>query len=281
VLNFDPDVAGSAAAERAIQLFLDESMRVRVLTLEGGLDPDAYVKEKGVEAYQAKIQQASNYFYWLADRARTEFDTRTAEGRMQAFRFLLPAVKKIPDTLERAAVAADVAAYLGVEPGLVREQFRRAGSDPRAVPMAARRTTIPALERILLNAILSSEDARAEALPRISKDLIGGLVTHEIFTVILLMTEAGAPMDLAAIDCRLGDAAKTLLHEAISADDREQEDVSLDEVRSCLRVLENEQRKRRRADIELQLRTAEREGRMEEALRFAQERDRLRREELS
>src|SRR5580704_7773179 len=52
-LNFDPDAAGSKAAERSIKLLLDESMRVRIVELEGGLDPDEFSKVHGAEAYRA------------------------------------------------------------------------------------------------------------------------------------------------------------------------------------------------------------------------------------
>ena len=98
---------------------------------------------------------------------------RGADGRMDAFKFLLPAVQKISDKLERAAVASDLAGYLGVEPGLVLEQFKRAATDRHAPgQVAARhgsspasgaasgtpRVQLPAVERILLNALLSSED---------------------------------------------------------------------------------------------------------------------------
>src|SRR5271154_5666402 len=44
VVNFDPDAAGGNAAERSIQMLLDEGMHVRVLELGGELDPDEYVK---------------------------------------------------------------------------------------------------------------------------------------------------------------------------------------------------------------------------------------------
>ena len=92
---------------------------------------------------------------------------------MDAFKFLLPAVQRISDKLERAAVASDVAGYLGVEPGLVLEQFKRAATErhaparslarqriePGIGPVCQRRCPRPnaALERILLNALLSSE----------------------------------------------------------------------------------------------------------------------------
>ncbi|MGH9657354.1 MAG: DNA primase, partial [Bryobacteraceae bacterium] len=81
VVNFDPDTAGSNATEKSIQMLLAEGMSVRVLELDGGLDPDEYVRQRGAEAYREKLDQAKGYFYWLADRARSKFDMRTAEGR--------------------------------------------------------------------------------------------------------------------------------------------------------------------------------------------------------
>ena len=106
---------------------------------------------------------------------------RGADGRMDAFKFLLPAVQKISDKLERAAVASDLAGYLGVEPGLVLDQFKRAATDRRRPgpgrrrsPSSAPAVQIPALERILLNALLSSEATRQQILPRLPAGNDGG-----------------------------------------------------------------------------------------------------------
>src|SRR5579871_666566 len=109
VVNFDPDKAGTNATEKALQLLLDEGLHVRILTLDGGLDPDEYVKQNGADVYRAKLDAASDYFHWLADRARARFDMRSADGRMDVFKFLLPSVQKIGDKLARAAVADDLA----------------------------------------------------------------------------------------------------------------------------------------------------------------------------
>ena len=138
VVNFDPDTAGANAAEKAIQLLLDEGLHVRVVALDGGLDPDEYCKQNGAEAYRAKLDGAATYFHWLADRARARFDMKTSDGKVDAFKFLLPAVQKITDKLERAATVNDLASYLGVDPGLVLDQFKKAAADRRApVPQAA------------------------------------------------------------------------------------------------------------------------------------------------
>ena len=47
VVNFDPDTAGANAAEKSIALLTEEGFEVRVVTLEGGLDPDRFVREQG------------------------------------------------------------------------------------------------------------------------------------------------------------------------------------------------------------------------------------------
>jgi DNA primase len=100
-----------------------KGLRVRVLELGGDLDPDEYVKASGAEAYRQRLEKAPAYFHWLADRARQKFDMRTVEGRMDAFKFLAPAIQRIADRLERFAVANDVADYLGVDEKLVRDHF--------------------------------------------------------------------------------------------------------------------------------------------------------------
>ena len=53
VVNFDPDAAGANAAEKSIALLTEEGFTIKLVTLEGGLDPDRFIRERGVEAYTA------------------------------------------------------------------------------------------------------------------------------------------------------------------------------------------------------------------------------------
>src|SRR5512142_1026768 len=47
VVNFDPDTAGAAAAERSLGLLVGEDFEIKVLTLEQGFDPDLFIRRKG------------------------------------------------------------------------------------------------------------------------------------------------------------------------------------------------------------------------------------------
>jgi len=279
IVNFDPDTAGANATEKAIQLLLDEGLHVRVVALDGGLDPDEYCKRNGAEAYLAKLDGASTYFHWLADRARARFDMKTSDGKVAAFKFLLPAVQKISDKLEQAATVNDLASYLGVDPGLVLDQFKKSAATRRApVPQAAPASGIPHMERILLNALLSSDRARAEMLPALLPELTESFVTREIFEALRQAVTADAEFSYSALEGRLQGSGKELLRDAVTADESSGEAVSWDQAQACLRRLESDFRKRQVGELRARVKSAEREGRVDEALSWMAELSRLERE---
>jgi DNA primase len=289
VVNFDPDKAGANATEKALDLLLDEGLHVRVLALDGGLDPDEYVKQNGAEAYRARVESAGGYFHWLADRARARFP-KTAEGRADAFKFLLPVVQKIQDKIERAGVAGEIASYLGLDQGLVLDQLKRAAMNQHAgsqhpgaalharAPQAKAAPAIPAMERILLGALLGSDQARAEVLPRLTPAMTAEFSARAIFDALRQVNGLTGPAAFAALEARLDPGAQTLLHELTAADDRSDEESCVKQANACLLRLASNLKKREVDDLRARVKTAEREGRMDEALRWLTELSQLERE---
>jgi DNA primase len=271
VVNFDPDAAGSNAAERSIQMLLDEGFHVRVLELQGELDPDEYVKEHGAEAYRARLEKAPSYFHWLADRARQKFDMRTVEGRLQGFKFVAPAIQRIADRLERFAVANDVADYLGVDEKLVRDHFSQGSGERRA---AQRGPQVPPNERLLLNSLLASEAARLEVIPQLREmTVVDRFVTKQVFKAIFAMHGDPNPFRFTDLEGRLGDADRDLLSAVIFADEVLEEEKAHEQASACLRTLQAEDPKSEVAALRAQIRAAEREGRLDEAIRLVAELD--------
>jgi DNA primase len=271
VVNFDPDTAGANAAQKSIQMLLDEGLHVRVLELGGDLDPDEFVKASGAEAYRARLENAPVYFHWLADRARQKFDMRTVEGRMEGFKFLAPAIQRIPDRLERFAVANDVANYLGVDDKLVREHFSKGAAETRSAP---RRPEAPAIERLLLQSLLASENARELAIPELSAlAAVENFVTRDIFQALFSMHSDGAPFRYADLEGRLSEAARDLLSAIVFADETLEEEKAAAQAAACLRSLKSEDPRREAASLRARIKAAEREGNLQEAMRLAQELD--------
>ncbi|HVN03017.1 MAG TPA: DNA primase [Bryobacteraceae bacterium] len=271
VVNFDPDAAGANAAERSINLLLDESMHVRIVELEDGLDPDEYCKDRGADAYRAKLDKAQNYFYWLADRARARFDLRSAEGRVAGFQFLLPAIQRLPEKIERVAVANDVAGYLGVDAGLVLENFRRSAMDRRDKKVAPAREPLRGDERLLLNLLLSNEEAREALLGRLENlPAIEQFATRRIFKALFALAAAG-PVDYEGLHARLEENDQELLASAVLQDETNEYAVSLQVGEECLRSLERSGQLTQVAALKARVKAAERAGNLGEALRLYEE----------
>jgi len=271
VVNFDPDAAGANAAERSINLLLDEGMHVRIVELEDGLDPDEYCKDRGAEAYRGKLDKAQNYFYWLADRARARFDLRTAEGRVAGFQFLLPAIQRLPEKIERVAVANDVAGYLGVDAGLVLENFRKSAIDRRDKKVAAVREPLRGDEKLLLNLLLSNGDAREALLGRLEHlPAIEQFATKRIFRALFALAAAG-PVEYEGLHARLDENDQELLASAVLQDETNEFAVSLSVGEECLRSLERSSQMTQVAALKARVKAAERAGDLSEALRLYEE----------
>ena len=274
VVNFDPDAAGANAAERSIQMLLDESMRVRVLELEGGLDPDEYVKQVGADTYRARLEKAAGYFEWLSDRARKRFDMRSAEGRIAGLQFLMPAIQRVSDRLERATIAQEVAGYLGIERGLVLDQFRKAAADRREAAPQHRGTETHALEKLLLNALLVSAAARDQVLPRLLElEITAPFATRNILTALSALDPQQADVSsvFAAVEARLSESDRDLLAKVVFADELGEESRALEQALECLKTLENQNRDLHRTSLRDKIKSAERTGDIPEALRLMQQ----------
>ncbi len=269
VVNFDPDTAGANATEKSLQLLLDENLRVRVLELGGDLDPDEYVKASGAEAYRTRLEQAPAYFHWLADRARRRFDMRTVDGRMQAFKFITPAIQRISDRLERFAVANDVADYLGVDEKLVREHFSQGVKEPSNVQ---RRAEVPPIERLLLHSLLASEAARSLTIPELrGLAAIDRFVARNLFKALFAMHSDGTPYRFADLEGRLSEADRDLLSSVVFADEILEEEKAAEQAMACLRSLKSQDPRSEAAALRARIKAAEREGNHQEAMRLAEE----------
>jgi DNA primase len=279
VVNFDPDTAGANAAERSIQMLLDEGLQVRILELEGELDPDEYVKHSGADAYRSRLEKAPAYFHWLADRARKKFDMRTVEGRLEGFKFVAPAIQRISDRLERFAVANDVADYLGVDEKLVRDHFSKGSTERRQV---TRGPLVPPYERLLLNSLLVSEEARTHVIPEL-RDMpaVDRFVTKNVFKALFVLHGDSAGIRFSDLEGRLSDADRDLLSSVVFADEVLEEEKAAEQALACLRSLKAQDPKSEVAALRARIKVAEREGNLEEAMRLAEELDRRSRRETS
>jgi len=275
LVNFDPDAAGEKAAEGKLPILLEEGLQVRIVELDGGLDPDEYCKDRGVDAYRARLDGAKGYFHWLADRARKQFDMRTTEGQVAVLKYLVPAVQRIPDRLERMQIAIEVAGYVGVDQanqGMVLDAFKKSIADRNDRPMQQPVESLRPGEKGLLNVLLSDVEGREEliqALPKI--EILERLSSRRIFQAILAIGASGTPLTFDAVNSRLEEQDQRLLASTVVSAESEGQEFTLEYGIQCLNGLRRSDHQQRVQDFKRRVKEAERAGNLAEALRCAQE----------
>lgn len=77
---YDSDSAGINATSRAIDIFLQVSVKPKIIELEGGLDPDDFIKKYGVEGFENKIKSAISYIEFKIKKLKENFNLEDSEG---------------------------------------------------------------------------------------------------------------------------------------------------------------------------------------------------------
>jgi DNA primase len=160
VVNFDPDTAGAAAAERSLGLLVGEDFEIKVLTLEQGFDPDLFIRRKGAAAYGEALKSAPRYFDYLIQRARTLFPPRTPEARVKAVNYLIPHVQRVPNRIIRDGLTDEIAQKLGIDSAVLRQELKHVATDRAGtqVKMQGQQSQVTQAERILIRALATASD---------------------------------------------------------------------------------------------------------------------------
>ncbi|MGA8029210.1 MAG: toprim domain-containing protein, partial [Bryobacteraceae bacterium] len=272
ILNFDADAAGARSTEKYISTLLAEGLRVRVLEIPGGLDPDEYIQQNGIEAYAKRAAGATSYFHWLANRARDKFDMLTAEGRVDAFRSLAPVIQQVSDRLERAAIANEMAEYLNVDRAVVRDSVRPASRAVQSHKSRDLYSAIPPNEKLLLGCLLSSAEARSVIKHFLLRsDILHVLELRPIFESLLLFDEDQAPFSLQVAESRLEPRLQRILMDLSFSDFGIAEEDASEQALHCLKALEGTSESAFRDGLRRRIRELEQRGDFNEALRLADE----------
>lgn len=81
ILSYDSDEAGQKATKRAIEIFGTTGVKIRVLRLTGGKDPDEIIRKYGKEKFRQLIDGAANDVEYGILRERDKYDLETIDGK--------------------------------------------------------------------------------------------------------------------------------------------------------------------------------------------------------
>jgi len=256
VVNFDPDAAGSNAAEKSIALLTEEGFTIKIVTLDGGLDPDRYIRERGVDAYVAAVRGGRRQADYLIERARQMFPGASAEQKVKAMNYLLPHIRRLPEKLARDHFAADAAQKLGIDSAVMREELRQAALKRRE-RIEVRATSLTEVERVLLRA-LAIDDPEFEQSRRLAAEALAQQPTwFEHLGACEALRALATRKTIDSMDVVEDQAQRALLAEALLAETKPPE---VTEVLSAIQEIHERAIEHRQRELRTLIAEAERRG---------------------
>jgi DNA primase len=255
-VNFDPDTAGANAAEKSIALLTEEGFTIKIITLEDGLDPDRYIRERGLEAYTKAIRGARRQADYLIERARELFPGASSEQKVKAMNYLLPHIRRLPEKLARDQFASDAAQKLGIDSAVLREELRQAALKRRD-HIEVKTTPLSEVERVLLRALCVDDPEHAEARRMATEALtqqpawFEGLAAFPALQA-LAARRASDPMEVVEDSAQRALLAEVLLHETRSPGE--------EEVGSAVQQAQERGLEKRQRELRVLIAEAERRG---------------------
>ena len=267
VVNFDPDAAGANAAEKSIGLLTEEGFTIKIVTLDGGLDPDRYVRERGVQAYIAAIRAARRQADYLIERARLLFPGASAEQKVKQMNYLLPHIRQMPEKLARDQFAHDAAQKLAIDSAVLREELRVAALRRRD-HIEVKSSPLTEVDRVLLRALAIEDPEFAESRRLAAQALTEQPAWFEELASFAALRDLAARQSQDPMDALQDESQRALLAQALLGETRPP---AAEEVASALQHIQERAIEHRRRELLGQIAEAERKGDFAEVIALTQQ----------
>lgn len=268
ILIYDADEAGQKALQKAMTLFDQTDVKVRIPALVGGKDPDEIIRTYGRDKFKGMLEGASNETEFRLLALRRQYNLATTQGKIDFIGGALQILATLPP-VERDLYVSRLSEELGVERQNMKVQLQdlvaRQGNRRekrefnRIVQENMRKTarktmaTDASLRKLRAEDRLISLLLRYPDCSRLCKDFDPQWLTpgfaQRVFTLILQRLENGDGTELMDLRDRLTDDEMGRLS-GIIARGGESADAK-QEFSDCLQTIRAEQQKKQESAAEL------------------------------
>lgn len=268
ILTYDADEAGQKALQKAMTLFDQTDVKVRIPALVGGKDPDEIIRTYGRDKFKGMLEGASNETEFRLLALRRQYNLATTQGKIDFIGGALQILATLPP-VEQDLYVSRLAEELGVERQNMKVQLQdlvaRQGNRrekrefKRIVQENMRKTaretmaTDASLRKLRAEDRLISLLLRYPDCSRLCKDFDPQWLTpgfaQRVFTLILQRLENGDGTELMDLRDRLTDDEMGRLS-GIIARGGESADAK-QEFSDCLQTIRAEQQKEQESAAEL------------------------------
>ena len=125
IISYDMDEAGRRAADRAVRIFGDVGLEVKLLTLQNAKDPDEFIKKFGADKFRKSLEESRSKFDYNFERIFNQYDMDVPQEKIKALATLCELISGFYSSAERDVYIAVISGKMGVEPASIRRDVER------------------------------------------------------------------------------------------------------------------------------------------------------------
>lgn len=122
---YDSDAAGQNASLRALNIVHNLGLKVRVVAIPDGKDPDDFIRKHGAEAFRALLPDALHLLEYQVQQALDTTDYSGLEGKVAVVSRLVPVLAETANAVEANAQIARIAQTLAIDESAVRSEISK------------------------------------------------------------------------------------------------------------------------------------------------------------
>ncbi|HNV34707.1 MAG TPA: DNA primase [Bacillota bacterium] len=288
LISYDADKAGSAATVKGVALLEEAGLEVKVVSLPEGEDPDSLLRKTGPGSLVAAVDGAKSFLRYQVEKAIDGANLKNADSKLAAVKKLVRIIGGCADAVTRNELVREVSGRLAVSPDALMQDVSRTSSrlnrsrgGPAADGSVDTEARSPLMEENGLSyAIAETERAilrlcadEPGSIKLVSENLTEGFEaegSEELYRAMYSLWEDGKVIDqriLPILEGRHKELAARLLM------DKDRPFQSIDE---AIKALKSMRIRRRLREIDVCIRKAEADGRIEDIVGLQVEQKRLR-----
>ncbi len=275
VMIYDADTAGEMATLRSLDIFIEEEMNVRIVTLPKGLDPDLFVRKYGIEAFKELIAKAKNILDYKLGVLKSRYNIKEIDDLAKVSSLMLETIAKFKNAVLKSEYLKKLAQELQIKEEALLEEAKKVKT--AKVPLnqhsagISKASSVNPTEKLLMSLMLEENSLINRIKEALSPEDFQDERISRVVSIMFDLVGAGKKVEPQILMNHLGDDISELVCESVFLPLAQSESHREKVVCDCIQRMKNESMKLERARLHEQIKLAQNSGNNERLEMLTQE----------
>ncbi|MDP8260041.1 MAG: DNA primase [Candidatus Gygaella obscura] len=260
IVVFDSDEAGQMASMRSLDLFIEQDIPAKVVSLEKGFDPDSFIKKRGIKEFQKHITDALSIYEFKLMFLRNSYKENDIHSKAKIANEMLLSISKFQNNILISEYVRKLAEDIGIkEESLLLELKKIKNKNIVSKPEFDRiDSIINPKEFLILKLLLLDEQLLNKYVALVHGCRFSDVKIKKIIDKVYDFFQEGKKINTSLLlNCFIEDASSDIICRAVSDNNdipEDREKILMD----CVERIKGDNLKSKRFELEERIRNAER-----------------------